>query len=419
MTLICITTANTTAYDCLHGLLGVAGAELERLGHEVQFLNLSAPDRVERLKAMMSMAGSREMVAMGLSGIGMEIRTDDGRLLWEVAQVPYFNWFCDHPCYVPSRHRLQSRYLVHGYLFPDHAAFTRDFLAPSGPVFAAHVGIPDPGFFNIKPFDKRNGRLVFVKSGWNKSALEEQYRATLPPKLFNILFAAIEEARGHTCGAFPEILLRVAARHLTFLTPGEDVFNALLTRLDNYTRAARAQAVGAILADYPVDFLGSGWDELAGGAKRARFLGPTPFHSVREMLGSYLGAVSLNPNVDHSVHDRVFFALGAGTVPIFDANAFSRAELPLLSRYGFGADDDSVRAAVEGVLDRPFEAQAALAATLADVYPRFSMRSSMQDIHQIMTSIAGPAVARFSPAPPAPVGVGEVGSPHSFVKAVA
>src|ERR1700761_3614408 len=54
MTLICITTANTTAYDCLHGTLCMAGAELQRLGHEVEYLNLSTPGWSERLKALIS-----------------------------------------------------------------------------------------------------------------------------------------------------------------------------------------------------------------------------------------------------------------------------------------------------------------------------------------------------------------------------
>jgi hypothetical protein len=402
MTLICIITTNTSAYDCLHGMLAMAGAELDRLGHEVQLLNLLAPDSHQRLNALLPRRA--EVIAMGMSGIGLELYTDDGKLFWEAAQIPFFSWYCDHPSYFVRRHRLESRFVVHGYVFPDHAAFNRDFLRPGGTVFATHIGIPDPGFFNRAPLEKRNGRLAFVKSGWNKTILELQYRATLPAKLSGILFAAIEEARGKTCGAFPEILLAVAARHLTYLTPGEDVFNALLTRLDNYTRAERTQEVGAILADYPVDFVGSGWDELASTTKHARFLGPTPFDTVREILGTYLGAVSLNPNVEHSVHDRVFFALGAGTVPIFDVNQFSMTHLPRLARYSFGRDPESLRAAIEGLLANPSEAYEATAATFADIYPRLSMRRSMEEIHQIVTTISGSAVTSLLPAEPAPVG---------------
>jgi hypothetical protein len=403
MTVICIPTANGTTYDSVRGILTMAGAELDRLGHEVHLLDLGAADVGQRLNALLPRRA--ETIAIGMSGIGLEIYTDDRKLFWDAAQIPFFSWYCDHPSYFARRHRLQSRYVVHGYVFPDHAAFNRDFLDPSGSVFAAHIGIPDPGFFASLPADKRNGRIVFAKSGWNTALLERQYRATLPDELFTILFEAIEAARGKTCGAFPGIITAIAADHLIYLSPGDDLFNALLTRLDNYTRAKRTQAVGAVLADYPVDFIGGGWDEIAAKAKQARFLGAMPFDAVRKNLGTYLGALSLNPNVDHSMHDRVFFALGAGTVPIFDANRFSRQHLPQLAQYSFETDADSIRAAVEGLLADPAAAQAATANSFADIYPRFSMRRSMEAIHRIVTQLAGEASDKLLPAEPSPAGV--------------
>jgi hypothetical protein len=126
------------------------------------------------------------------------------------------------------------------------------------------------------------------------------------------------------------------------------------------------------------------------------------FDALRETLWTYLGAASLNPNVDLSVHDRVFFALGASTVPIFDANSFSRANFPRLSRFGFEQDADSVAAAVEAVLDDPAAAQAETAATLAETYPRLSMQRSLQDICEITMRMAGNAGAKLLPAAPSP-----------------
>ncbi|WP_407175275.1 glycosyltransferase [Bradyrhizobium sp. STM 3562] len=173
-----------------------------------------------------------------------------------------------------------------------------------------------------------------------------------------------------------------------------------------------------MLADYPVDFVGGGWSELAETtmAKSARFLGPLPFDAERAGLGSYLGAVSLNPNAEFSMHDRVFFSLGAGTVPIFDANQFSRWHLPLLSRFSFAQDPDSLRAAVETVLADPAAAQAATAATFAEIYPRFSMRRSVEDICEILTQLAGAGAEKLLPAEPFPAGVW---TPQQLAKAVA
>ncbi|WP_244485487.1 hypothetical protein [Bradyrhizobium tropiciagri] len=126
---------------------------------------------------------------------------------------------------------------------------------------------------------------------------------------------------------------------------------------------------------------------------------------MREGLGGHLAAVSLNPNIDLSVHDRVFFALGAGTVPVFDTNRFSTAEMPHRTRYGFGQDTTSIAAAVEAVLADPAAAQAATATTMSELYPRFSMQRSLQDIHEITMSIAGAAGAGLLPAEPVPAGV--------------
>lgn len=403
MSVICVLSATNSAYLSVRGILLMAGAELDRLGHEVHILNLEAPDTPARIDALSPRRD--EMIALVMSGIGLEVQTKDGRLFWDAVQVPVFNWNCDHPSYFMRRHRLESRYVVHGYVFPDHAVFNRDHLHANSAAFGMHIGIPDPGFFGAMPAEKRNGRIVFAKSDWNPLKLERSWRAALPAKLFAILFDAIAVAQGKNCSAFPKIICDVAAQHLVYLTPGGDIFNAILTRLDNYTRAVRTREVGAVLSNYPVDFIGGGWDDFKTETRHARFLGAMPFDALRENLGTYLGAASLNPNVDLSVHDRVFYALGASTVPIFDANSFSRENFPRLSRFSFGQDADSIAAAVEAVLDDPAAAQAATATTLAETYPRLSMRRSVQEICEITTQMAGIPSANLVPSLPSPTGV--------------
>ncbi|WP_136626568.1 hypothetical protein [Bradyrhizobium macuxiense] len=402
MSVICVLYSSNTTYDSLRGILAMAAAEFDRLGHEVQMLDLLSPQLPARLNALLPRRA--ETMALGFSGIGLEIHTPEKKLFWDLAQIPVFTWFCDHPCYFARRHRLESRYVTAGYVFPDHAAFNRDYLRSSA-VFATHIGIPDPGFFGGLPPRQRNGRLIFAKSSWKPQELERGYRATMPPKLFALLFDAIAAAKGKTCGAFPEIILATAAEHLVYLTPGSDLFNAILTRLDNYTRAVRTREVGAVLADYPVDFIGGGWDDLDVTGRRARVLGAVTFDTMREQLGSYLAAVSLNPNVDLSMHDRVFFALGAGTVPVFDANRFSAEHMRHLARFSFGQDTESVATAVEAVLADPAAAQAATATTFGELYPRFSMRRAVQDIHEITMTISGAAGEGLFPASPAPPNV--------------
>jgi hypothetical protein len=129
--------------------------------------------------------------------------------------------------------------------------------------------------------EKRNGRIVFAKSDWNPLKLERAWRETLPAKLFAVLFDAIAAAHDKTCSAFPGIICDVAAEHLMYLTPGGEIFNAILTRLDNYTRAVRTREVGAVLSNYPVDFIGGGWDDF-----KAEFAEPVIGRASARPVGS-------------------------------------------------------------------------------------------------------------------------------------
>jgi hypothetical protein len=79
--------------------------------------------------------------------------------------------------------------------------------------------------------------------------------------------------------------------------------------------------------------------------------------------------------------------------------------MPHLARFSFGQDTISIAAAVEAVLADPSAAQAAAATTLRELYPRFSMQRSVQDIHEVTMSIAGAAGASLLPAEPVPAGV--------------
>src|SRR5882757_3326064 len=116
MSIACILTANTSAYDSLAGLLDMLGAEFEQLGHRVVTINLRDPAFGERLKEII---GHRaETFALSLSGLGLEIRATDRRLFWDAAQIPFFSWYCDHPSYFIRRHRIASPYIAHGYVFP-------------------------------------------------------------------------------------------------------------------------------------------------------------------------------------------------------------------------------------------------------------------------------------------------------------
>ena len=317
-----------------------------------------------------------------MSGIGIELEID-GKPLWEAAKVPLFNWNCDHPCYFPARHAIRSPYLLHGYVFPDHARYGIRHLNPNGAAFAVHLGIPPRSLFPAgpEPAERRNGRIVFTKSGADTNKIEETWRK-YGTDLRHIVFAAAEELLARSTADFAPVIQGIAERHGLFLEGNNRVMLLLIRELDSYIRFRRANLVMEAARRYPVDVFGTGWDHVAGDGGPARFHGATNWRAMVGQLPNYSGCLSTNPLVTESVHDRVFFALAAGVPPIGDGNTFTQATMPLLDRYTFGFTPESVAAAIEAVLADPVEAINRTEATHQALSGRFALARSVQRIVQ-------------------------------------
>ncbi|HEY1414119.1 MAG TPA: hypothetical protein VGF36_18380, partial [Rhodopila sp.] len=92
--------------------------------------------------------------------------------------------------------------------------------------------------------------------------------------------------------------------------------------------------------------------------------------------------LSINPLVEESVHDRVFFALAAGVAPISDGNGFARANLPRLEPYRFVFTGDRIEQAVEAVLANPDDAIARTEESWQALAEPFGMRRAARQIVQ-------------------------------------
>lgn len=398
MATVFVVSSSTTVYDSLRGLLGRLTPEFAALGHTVVPLSM---DEMDSWLPQLQAPGQRkeQAFAVGMSGIGLEIFLPDKRLLWEALAIPYFDWVCDHPCYFINRHRLSNRYVIHGYVFPDHAAFNRDYLQANGAAHAIHLGLPLPWTYEKNAPPDAGNRLVFVKSAWNPAAMETMWRRVLPSRTLRMQFEIIEAASGRGCEALPEAVVEVGTAHGAYLTPGGELFNAYLTRADNYIRAAKTHAVAQVLVQYPVDFCGGGWDYMKPGATEARFHGPVPFEQAQQALSGYLGAVSLNPNTLQSVHDRVFFALAAGVTPIHDSTPFARETMPMLDPFRYTPSAGSLAAALEALFSRPAEARERVAATRAAMTSAYSMRAAAGQIVDICLETLHAAAGLYNGMP--------------------
>jgi hypothetical protein len=368
-----------SAYDSLGGLLELIAQEMTAQGLTVVLFPADGQDWPNRLTQLLRTGNIAFTLTM--SGIGMDI-VINGMPVWEAVNVPLFNWSCDHPSYFPSRHVIRNRFLLHGYVFPDHARYTITHLKSNGAAFAVHLGIPPRGLFPRAPLplESRNGRIVFTKSGHDVNKIEANWR-NYAPDLRRLVFAAAEALFHGSTADFLPVLRRIAEPCGLFLDGDSQLAMMLIQEIDAYIRFKRANLVADTIRCYPVDVFGSGWDHVNRDGTQARFHGAMTWRAMVDRLPHYIGCLSTNPLVDESVHDRTFFALSAGVVPVNDGNAFSRTNMPALEPYTFTFTRERIAQAVEALLDGPSEALARTEATWQRLQIPFGMRRAS---HQIM-----------------------------------
>jgi hypothetical protein len=280
---------------------------------------------------------------------------------------------------------IRSRFLLHGYVFPDHAVYNIRHLNPNGMAFGVHIGMPPRSMFSGAPMPlaERNGRIIFSKSGADTNTIEANWRGRAPV-VRQTLFDAAEELFHRSTLDFVPVLQRVAERQGLVLDGNNELTLGLIRELDGYIRYRRGNLVMQTLLGYPVDVFGVGWEHIRWDGARAAFRGALAWRAALQQLPPYVGCLSINPLVERSVHDRVFFAIAACVVPITDGNAFSREHLPGLERYCFDFSPERITQAVDAVLSDPAEALARTEAAWQALTPDFTMRRAAEQILQFV-----------------------------------
>ena len=234
------------------------------------------------------------------------------------------------------RHAIRNAYLLHGYVFPDHARYNIQHLSPNGSAFAIHLGIPSRNVFPEAPLPpaKRNSRIMFTKSGADINKIEALWRGYAPGPQ-RIVFAAAEELFARSTADFLPTLQRIAEPLGLFVDGNNQLTLLLIREVDAYIRFKRANLVMNAILRYPVDVFGTGWDHVNWDGAAAQCHGAMTWRTMIDQLPRYVGSLSINPLVEESVHDRVFFALAAGVVPVTDGNAFTDKNMPALEVVSF------------------------------------------------------------------------------------
>ena len=374
---------NESSYNSLNYLQNLLGEEFEKLGFDVEKIEINNPQFKEKLISFLK--SGQIYFAMGFSGIGSDILFNN-ELVWDVFKTPFFNWCCDHPCYYPSRHKISNQWLLNGFVFPDHARYFNDFFNVDGMTFQSHLGAPKRDSFALKKdYSKKNNRIIYTKSGTNIVEIEKRWQ-NLPQATRFILFSAKEELLYKSTENTFSTVCRIASEKNILMSPAGKFSLSLIRELDIYVRGWRANFVLNALLNFPIDIYGKSWDHInwrpEGGAA---YKGILDLQSNIKILPEYLGSLSINPFIEDSVHDRVFYSIADHVVPISDSNRFSKDKLPLLEKYSFEFSQESIVSSVEALLKNPSEALERVESTRLSIEKDFSLGHSAQQIIEFVS----------------------------------
>lgn len=102
-----------------------------------------------------------------------------------------------------------------------------------------------------------------------------------------------------------------------------------LIAVDSWIKRHRRLEAVRSLQGLPVDFYGSGWQELLGDVPDFRYVGQVHHQDIATLLRHYRGLVNFDPNWSHGVHDRVYTACAMGVAALTNDNeALANSHLP-------------------------------------------------------------------------------------------
>jgi hypothetical protein len=336
------------AYGSLGYVLQDLGHAFQKLGRPVIEVDASRSDWTEQL---LKAIGQGVAFGVGISGIGvdLEVRLIDGgkARLWSQVTTPFFSWHCDHPTYFSPRHTLSDRWVVHGYVFPDHARFQSEYGRSRSMVSVVHLGYPDLTRYGPAPSGNSPDRIFFAKSGGDPNAIERHWKAKFPHTICTLLHNAVDALDELGSSAHAQAIARAGQAIGLHIDPASRLGYILIAQIDDYIRQRNATLIAQRLLNRPVDIYGAGWDHLKDQAKRAKFHGPIDFKEMIQRLRTSRVAVSMNPCVNDAAHDRLHFALAAGAIPVSDRNDFIEHHFPSLAPYCFRFTPDSIDAALD------------------------------------------------------------------------
>ncbi len=343
-----------SAYESVRGLVRHFAASWRAQGLEMIELDMSQNGWAALLQQLLNTR--RIAFVFCTSGVGAHIVVE-GVNIWTKLKLPVFSLLLDHPAYFPKHHITQAPSTVLGYMFQDHALFQTQAVQANNTVTSLHYGIPD---LPVAARTEGRPRVVFAKTGNSPEVLMASWRAA--PRLERILHDALDglaltqKGNAHVAD-FSAVLAQVCAASNLHLPPYSQLGRFMFVQLDDYIRRQKSTAMVQALLPFEVDVFGRGWEHVDTTKARARFHGPVDYATVEAQFPGATASLTMNPNIDHSAHDRFFTALGAGIMPVSDSNDYTMQNFPELTPYLFDFRPGRLEAVLERVFAAPEEAR--------------------------------------------------------------
>jgi hypothetical protein len=294
-------------------------------GYASAVIDLHHPDSSQQI--LQQVRTRRPAFVTSLAGIGASL-SHQGVNLWDILQLPFLSMLFDHPCYLPERHKINSRYVANCYYCHDFYQVQRQHIQSQQACFQLSPDFPGHSAGRTTAWAERDIPLLFAKSGGASQALLAGWHANLPKPLTDFLLdcAALLQTDRR------QLITTQVQAALPNLPPDvqqtPDIFWKITRTLDTYIRRWRAEQLVEWIKHIPgTVIIGDDWKHIDRHGAAATFLPAMPAADLWELYPRAKVVANSNPYFRHGVHERVVTALRSGAAVLTDANDFSDTHL--------------------------------------------------------------------------------------------
>jgi len=300
-------------------------------------------------------------------GIGQDIKitTNVGdRNLWEFLNIPFIKIQGDLPAYLPIRHISVPKTSINMYPFEEFLHYYNHWIATEeqNKIISLAIKLPllhhsDASINTIDFQKRRQGKLVFLKTGGSPILLMKHWEKNLPHSIYQLLCSLCEELQHKV---FTSSITYIDDLIIDFLEKNgfsnkipNRLFHLLCAEFDDYTRRIKANIVAESLLDFPVIIQGGRWGHLDFSKAKATHLPPINYDKTEEIYKNQLGMIDISPNVNSGPHERILRAVGTYSIGLTNKQHWLTEKFPNFQSLNFEFTKESIQTRINDVLTRP------------------------------------------------------------------